>query len=171
LDRADYCSVLEDPGFLNVTVEGVGRARWANKDIPDFTGEGTYTFHLEGIFRPENDACSPVKFISNKVTFTVSKQIPSEQEIIERMGGVEVLGAVNKPGKTSLTANGLRLSEAIAAVGGLTYWSSSQVYLSTTRADGSKHKVRINLQDIVKGKMEDPLLHNNDVILVPDASF
>jgi polysaccharide biosynthesis/export protein len=85
---------------------------------------------------------------------------------------VQVLGSVDRPGTVSVST-GDRLAIAIAKAGNTTnsHADLAHVHLSRTLPDGTTQTTEYNLyQALQQGNMtQDPVLHVNDVVFVPDA--
>ncbi len=88
---------------------------------------------------------------------------------IPRADSIFVDGYVNHPGSFPLS-NPLTLTQAIALAGGMRDEADSRnVYIYRLGNDGRRFAVRVDLDEIRSGKMQDPLLQNNDVVLVPSS--
>jgi polysaccharide export outer membrane protein len=66
----------------------------------------------------------------------------------------------------------ITLLQAIAAAGGLTEGASKRgVTIKRVLKDGSEVKIKVNLNDIIKGKKPDIVLQEGDVVYVPESIF
>lgn len=77
-------------------------------------------------------------------------------------------GALNAPGQKTFH-NGLTLTQAILASGGLTRTAGSKVSISRQGADGRLSTTEYNLRQIQEGKTPDPVLQRGDRISVNEA--
>jgi polysaccharide export outer membrane protein len=92
---------------------------------------------------------------------------------------VSVLGKVNKPGRVQLEkeSNGIRLVDAISAVGGFSGIAKADaVRITRTSADGSEETVIIDAEAIINGRPSDAPTHfltllPGDVVFVPERLF
>jgi protein involved in polysaccharide export with SLBB domain len=82
-------------------------------------------------------------------------------------------GAVNKPGAVQLnSAMPITLMAAIAAAGGPAESAKqSDIKIKRKNAVGAENIIKANLKDILKGKVEDILLYEGDVVTVPESFF
>ena len=94
--------------------------------------------------------------------------IPIDQPIF-----VFVDGAVNKPGQVESTVSRpITLLQAIARGGGLTERANLKgVHILRKLPDGTQVRLPVNLRDIRKGKADDMLLQDGDVVVVPETFF
>ena len=76
-------------------------------------------------------------------------------------------GALNSPGQKTFH-NGLTLTQAILASGGLTRAAASKVKVSRQGTDGRLVTTEYNLRQIEDGKTEDPVLQSGDRIAVAE---
>lgn len=92
---------------------------------------------------------------------------------------VSILGQVAKPGRIELEgeSGGIRLVDAISAVGGFTGIAKSDaVRITRTEPDGAERVVTVNATRLVNGKADDfpeefVLLQAGDVVNVPERLF
>ncbi|WP_280152752.1 polysaccharide export protein EpsE [Piscinibacter sp. XHJ-5] len=102
------------------------------------------------------------KFVLNPQVNVLLMQIRSAQ--------VSILGQVNKPGRYPIDQVGSKVSEMIAAAGGVVPGASDLVTLTGTR-NGRPVKLEIDLPQILQsGKTElDPVVQNGDILHVDRA--
>jgi polysaccharide export outer membrane protein len=92
---------------------------------------------------------------------------------------VSVLGKVNKPGRVQLEkeSNGIRLVDAISAVGGFSGIAKADaVRITRTSADGKETTVVIDAEALINGRNTDTpdefeSLQPGDVVFVPERLF
>ena len=77
-------------------------------------------------------------------------------------------GALSSPGQKAFY-NGLTLTQAILASGGVTRAAGNRVKVSRQRADGRLNTTEYNLRQIQEGKTPDPALQRGDRITVGEA--
>jgi polysaccharide export outer membrane protein len=97
---------------------------------------------------------------------------PRDQIIIptDEIINVYVTGEVKTPGAVQFKRSKKpTLMQAIAQAGGTTEWAkkSNVLVRRTDKITGKEIKLTINLKNIMKGKISDPLLEEGDVIIVP----
>lgn len=93
---------------------------------------------------------------------------PNDQITVEVVGQrrfVQVMGAVKNPGLVDFV-EGMTLSQAISAAGGVVQGARSAEVLLTAAAAGSKTR-RVNYDDIIRGYRGDTLVQAGDSIDVP----
>lgn len=86
---------------------------------------------------------------------------------------VMVLGSVSKPGSYPFP-NDSRLTTlgAIALAGGFTrYANPNRTKIIRTLEDGQKATVDADLKNVLNGKAEDKVLHEGDLVMVPESTF
>ncbi|MGH9716742.1 MAG: polysaccharide biosynthesis/export family protein [Candidatus Acidiferrales bacterium] len=88
---------------------------------------------------------------------------------------VYVVGAVIKPGAFAVEdgRNGVTVLQAIAMVQGTDSTASLKHAMIVRQSDdGSKRQeIRVNLKDVMRGKIQDPILEANDILFVPESGF
>ena len=80
-----------------------------------------------------------------------------------------VVGEVQKPGSFEF-GHPVTILDAIALAGGLRdFAQSKKMYVIRIEANGSREKIRINYNDLLKGKpsAQDIVLHSHDTVVVP----
>lgn len=92
---------------------------------------------------------------------------------VDRLINVYVFGQVRNPGAIQVKmSKKITLLQAIAAAGGLTEGASKRgVTIKRILKDGREQKIKVNLNDIIKGKKPDIVLQEGDVIYVPESIF
>jgi polysaccharide biosynthesis/export protein len=92
----------------------------------------------------------------------------------ERIGNVYVFGAVRNPGAIQVKlSKKVNILQAIAQAGGLAA-GASKSGVTITRKDektGKETKLKVNLNDILKGKRPADALLEGDVVYVPESIF
>ena len=94
--------------------------------------------------------------------------VPAEEAI-----AVSVLGAVNSPGVHKLpVGDDATLLKAIALAGGLNERASKKgLQIKRRGRDGDKAIIKVNLGDILSGKVPDVILVEGDVVVVNESFF
>ncbi len=94
--------------------------------------------------------------------------VPTDVKII-----IYVLGAVRLPGAVQLsTSMPVTLLAAIAGAGGPSESAKqSDVRIKRKNATGEENIIKVNLKDIMKGKVEDIPLFEGDMVTVPESFF
>ena len=94
--------------------------------------------------------------------------VPPEEAI-----AVSVLGAVNSPGVHKLpVGDDATLLKAIALAGGLNERASKKgLQIKRRGHDGDKAIIKVNLGDILSGKVPDVILVEGDVVVVNESFF
>ena len=84
-----------------------------------------------------------------------------------------VSGAVRKPGLYEVPRHEpVTLLKAITLAGGTTDRAAEKkIQIMRTEEDGSRVTLVVNLKQIKRGKAEDPILHPDDIVLIPEAFF
>ena len=92
---------------------------------------------------------------------------------VDKIIHVYVFGQVKNPGALQVKmSKKITLLQAIAAAGGLTEGASKRgVTIKRVLKDGREVKIRVNLNDIIKGKKPDIVLQEGDVVYVPESIF
>ncbi len=86
---------------------------------------------------------------------------------------IYVFGAVRAPGAVQLSSSmPITLMAAIAAAGGPGESAKqSDIKIKRKNSVGAENIIKVNLKDILKGKVEDVLLFEGDVVTVPESFF
>jgi len=84
-----------------------------------------------------------------------------------------VSGAVRNPDLYEIPRDEpVTLLKAITLAGGTTDRAAQKkVQIMRTEEDGSRVTLMVNLKQIKRGKAEDPILHPDDIVLIPEAFF
>jgi len=92
--------------------------------------------------------------------------------VIERIR-IFVSGAVRNPDLYEVPRDEpVTLLKAITLAGGTTDRAAEKkVQIMRTAEDGSRITLVVNLRQIKRGKAEDPILHPDDIVLIPEAFF
>ena len=92
---------------------------------------------------------------------------------IDRPIYVYVDGAVKNPGQIEgKLSRPVTLLQAVARAGGLTERANLRgVHVLRKQADGSQKRIPIDLKDIRKGKADDLVLEEGDVVVIPETFF
>jgi len=90
---------------------------------------------------------------------------------VDREVRVFVMGRVNQPGAmTFKISEGVTLLQAVAQAGGLAEGAKqTAVVITRKERDGTEHKIKINLKDVISGKKKDIPLKEGDVVFVPES--
>ena len=91
---------------------------------------------------------------------------------VERMR-IFVSGAVRNPDLYEIPRDEpVTLLKAITLAGGTTDRAAEKkVQIMRTEEDGSRVTLLVNLKQIKRGKAEDPILHPDDIVLIPESFF
>ncbi len=86
---------------------------------------------------------------------------------------VYIYGAVRQPGELSFKKSDvISLLQAITKAGGLTDRAAAdKVRVKRKSPGGTEEQIDVNLKKILKGKQEDILLQDKDVVVVPETIF
>jgi polysaccharide biosynthesis/export protein len=92
---------------------------------------------------------------------------------IDRPVYVYVDGAVKNPGQIEgKLSRPVTLLQAVARAGGLTERANLRgVHVLRKKADGTQQRIPVDLKDIRKGKADDPVLEEGDVVVIPETFF
>jgi len=92
--------------------------------------------------------------------------IPAEKSVF-----IYIYGAVNKPGALSvIQSKNITLLQLVAQAGGLAEGASKKgVVITRKNKTGKAIKIKVNLKDIEKGKIQDIELQEGDLIHVPES--
>ena len=92
---------------------------------------------------------------------------------IDRSIYVYVDGAVKNPGQIEgKLSRPVTLLQAVARAGGLTERANLRgVHVLRKQPDGSQKRIPIDLKDIRKGKADDLVLEEGDVVVIPETFF
>ncbi len=92
---------------------------------------------------------------------------------IDKLINIYVFGQVRNPGALELKKSNIpTLLQAIAQAGGFSERASKTGVLIKRKDETEKEKeIRINVKDIIKGKIDDVQLKENDIVFVPETIF
>ena len=92
---------------------------------------------------------------------------------IDKLINIYVFGQVRNPGALELKKSNIpTLLQAIAQAGGFSERASKTGVLIKRKDETEKEKeIRINVKDIIKGKIDDVQLKENDIVFVPETVF
>ncbi len=89
---------------------------------------------------------------------------------VERFMNIYIFGEVNKPGHLKMIKDeNNTLLRAIAQAAGFTDRARKGSILIKRKVDGKERKIKINAKKILKGKITDFILMDNDIIHVPES--
>jgi polysaccharide export outer membrane protein len=93
---------------------------------------------------------------------------PGDRVIVPRTGVVYVVGAVLHSGAYPITPDTpLTLTQAVVLAGN-TGFQAAPTETSIIRTTGAKRReIRVNLSRVIAGKDPDPILQNDDIVMVP----
>lgn len=93
---------------------------------------------------------------------------PGDRVIVPRTGVVYVVGAVLRSGAYPITPDTpLTLTQAITLAGN-TGFQAAPTETRIIRTTGAKRReIRVNLAKVIAGKAPDPILQNDDIVMVP----
>ena len=97
---------------------------------------------------------------------------PGDIVKVARAGVVYVIGEVKKAGGFLLKTNeSVSVLQALAMAEGLTATAAkSKAVIIRRDSSGGREEIAINLGKLLKGKVDDPLLQENDIIFVPNST-
>lgn len=92
---------------------------------------------------------------------------------IDKLINIYVFGQVRNPGALELKKSNIpTLLQAIAQAGGFSERASKTGVLIKRKDENDQEKeIRINVKDIIKGKLDDVQLKENDIVFVPETVF
>jgi polysaccharide export outer membrane protein len=94
---------------------------------------------------------------------------PGDTIQVSRAGVVYVLGEVTQQGGYPITHQSLTVAQAIALAGGIKYTSKAGKSQWVHTAGAQKVVTQIDVPSILKGKSPDIILHEDDVLYVPNS--
>jgi polysaccharide biosynthesis/export protein len=97
---------------------------------------------------------------------------PGDRVIVRACGIAYIGGHVAKPGAYSLCGSPqITLSQAIALAGGtVPLTSEKHSYLIRTQQDGARIAQEIDISKILRGKANDPVVHEDDIVYVTPSA-
>jgi polysaccharide export outer membrane protein len=126
--------------------------------------------HSISILRPNVD--EPLLVVLNSNPENAAEQniplYPGDRVIVPRIGVVYVVGAVLHSGVYPITSDSpLTLTQAVAAAGN-TGFQAAPTETRIIRTTGAKRReIRVNLSRVNDGKDPDPILQNDDIVMIP----
>jgi polysaccharide export outer membrane protein len=130
--------------------------------------------------RGEGDATERASIDLEQLVFEADPQLnlPLEPGDIIYVPEIEtvrifVSGAVKDPDLYEVPRDEpITVLKAITLAGGTTDRAAEKrVQIMRTDSDGARSTLQVNLRKIKRGKLEDPLLQEDDIVLVPEAFF
>jgi polysaccharide export outer membrane protein len=95
---------------------------------------------------------------------------PGDTVQISRAGIVYVLGEVDRQGGYPINHQHMTISEAIALAGGVKYTSKASHSRLVRSTSSSRVVSDVDVSGIIKGKLPDKVLQDNDIIYVPNSA-
>ena len=93
---------------------------------------------------------------------------PGDRVIVPRIGVVYVVGAVFHSGAYSLNPDTpMTLTQAITMAGNTGFQAETTDTRIIRTTGGTRREIRVNLAKVVAGKAPDPILQNDDIVMVP----
>ena len=122
-------------------------------------GSHTVEVDVESLFRGDPDANVSI-YPSDIVN------VPTRQAI-----RILCLGELKNPGAFDFDEPRVTLLAAIARAGGLTDRASKTIRIRRRRADGSETQIDVNYGRVLSGKVPDPVLQSDDIVVVKESFF
>jgi polysaccharide biosynthesis/export protein len=96
---------------------------------------------------------------------------PGQRVLVKSCGFVYVGGSVGKPGAYAPCSSPIvRLSQIISLAGGLgASPNANHTIISRPNPDGSRTIYQINLDKVLRGDAQDPVVHDEDIVFVPPS--
>jgi polysaccharide export outer membrane protein len=100
---------------------------------------------------------------------------PGDRVVVQRGGIIYVMGAVNRVGGYVLSEarQNMTVLKAIALAGGFNSVAKSKhtmILRPNPAAPSGRDEIPVDLHAMLKGNAPDQLLHNNDILFVPDST-
>ncbi len=93
---------------------------------------------------------------------------PGDRVIVPRTGVVYVVGAVMHSGAYPITPDTpLTLIQAVTLAGNVGFQAAASDTRIIRSTGATRHEIHVNLSRVMKGKASDPILQNDDIIMVP----
>ncbi|MGQ9730648.1 MAG: SLBB domain-containing protein [Candidatus Zipacnadales bacterium] len=133
--------------------------------------DGCFSFPYAGIVEAAGKTCSEVAdairqaLIDQKIVIAPHVTV----YVVSYRLAVTVLGFVQQPGRIPIYSDQVKLSEALAAAGGVMPDIGDPSRVIVTRADRTTEEV--DLQAILRGEVPEPLLHDGDTVSVPRTQW
>jgi len=95
---------------------------------------------------------------------------PGDTVVVPRAGIVYVLGEINRPGGYVLNATGgITVLQVVAAAGGPTHLAAYGKTTLLHRTVGGFQEQKIDLKKLLRGKVQDVSVQNEDILFVPTS--
>ncbi|MHB1938717.1 MAG: polysaccharide biosynthesis/export family protein [Acidobacteriaceae bacterium] len=93
---------------------------------------------------------------------------PGDRVIVPRTGVVYMVGAVLHSGAYPVTPDTpLTLIQAVTLAGGIGYQAAASDTRVIRTTGTTRREIRVNLSKVMAGKQADPILQNDDIVMVP----
>ncbi len=93
---------------------------------------------------------------------------PGDRVIVPRTGVVYMVGAVLHSGAYPITPDTpLTLIQAVTLAGGIGYQAAASDTRVIRTTGTTRREIRVNLSKVMAGKQADPILQNDDIVMVP----
>ena len=93
---------------------------------------------------------------------------PGDRVIVPRTGVVYMVGAVLHSGAYPVTPDTpLTLIQAVTLAGGTGYQAAAGDTRIIRTTGATRREIRVNLSNVMKGKAPDPVLQNDDIVMIP----
>jgi polysaccharide biosynthesis/export protein len=154
--------LTDDAGSVAV----VSRGSIAMRALADSPNHGekadTFTVNLRRLLETGDPTLNPVIYPGDRIT-------------VPRAGVVYVVGAVNKPGRFSMNADGqgMTVLQAIALAEDTKNTASKSLTVilrSDAQAKDGRDRIMVNLKAVLQGKQPDPKLRAEDIVFVPEST-
>ena len=97
---------------------------------------------------------------------------PGDTVVVPRAGIVYVLGEVTRPGGYVLNSSGgITVLQVVAAAGGPTHLAAYGKTTLLHRKPAGFQEEKINLKKLLRGKMQDIALKNDDILFIPTSGL
>lgn len=100
---------------------------------------------------------------------------PGDRVTVQRAGIVYVIGAVNKPGGYTIRPNrsGMTVMQAVALaenVKSTARRDQAMIIRVDAQSEDGRKQIRVNLKEVLAGRIPDPTLQTEDILFVPDST-
>lgn len=97
---------------------------------------------------------------------------PGDNIIVGKVGLVYVLGAFHSQGAIPLKGTTpLTLIQAMSMAGGINYEAALNKAYILRSSPGGRQEIRFKVSDVVRHRVPDPVLQNDDIVLVPSSDL